>query len=108
MRVESGATTVVGVNRFIDDSPEPEIPAPDYSSLEADQVASLKDLKAKRNNPDVRSKLDELSRVAESLVSGPESPQMMERIIDAVRARATVGEIASTLETKWGRYSPRG
>ena len=30
----------------------------------------------------------------------------MPRIVDAVRARASVGEIADTLEAVWGRYQP--
>jgi methylmalonyl-CoA mutase N-terminal domain/subunit len=107
MRVESGATTVVGVNRFTDDSPEPDIPAPDYSTLEAGQVAALETLRSKRDESRVRSTLDQLTTSAEGLMSDSRSP-MMERIIEAVRARATVGEIASALETKWGRYAPRG
>jgi methylmalonyl-CoA mutase N-terminal domain/subunit len=107
MRVESGATTVVGVNRFTDDSPEPDIPAPDYSTLEAGQVAALETLRSKRDESRVRSTLDQLTTSAEGLMSDSRAP-MMERIIEAVRARATVGEIASALETKWGRYAPRG
>jgi methylmalonyl-CoA mutase N-terminal domain/subunit len=31
----------------------------------------------------------------------------MPRIIDAVRARATLGEIASTLAAEWGRHGTR-
>ncbi|NBW65959.1 hypothetical protein EBR44_09390 [bacterium] len=31
---------------------------------------------------------------------------VMARVIDAVRARATVGEISDTLESVWGRYRP--
>jgi methylmalonyl-CoA mutase N-terminal domain/subunit len=30
----------------------------------------------------------------------------MPLIIDAVRARATVGEISDTLEQAWGHYKP--
>ena len=107
MRVESGATTVVGVNRFTDDSPEPDIPAPDYSSLEAGQIASLAEVKSNRDNQKVQSTLEELARSGEGLMTDASRPQVMERIIDAVRARATVGEIATALETKWGRYAPR-
>jgi len=32
----------------------------------------------------------------------------MPLIIEAVRARATVGEIADTLATQWGHFRPRG
>jgi methylmalonyl-CoA mutase N-terminal domain/subunit len=107
MRVESGATTVVGVNRFTDDSPEPEIPAPDYRGLEADQVASLKELRTKRNNADVNKAIGALAESAADLMSESSTKAgVVERIIDAVRARATVGEISGALESKWGRYSP--
>jgi methylmalonyl-CoA mutase N-terminal domain/subunit len=109
MRVESGATTVVGVNRFTDDSPEPDIPAPDYGGLEADQIESLKDLRSKRGDSGVQSALAALSESAAGLMSDSGTqPRVMERIIDAVRARATVGEISTALESKWGRYSPKG
>jgi methylmalonyl-CoA mutase N-terminal domain/subunit len=34
------------------------------------------------------------------------NPRLMPLIIDAVRARATVGEIAETLAANWGFYRP--
>ena len=105
MRVESGATVVVGVNRFADDSPALEIPAPDYGSLEADQVSSSKETKRKRDSVAVRAALDALSKAASGLLrdDGPRS-QMMEPIIDAVRARATVGEISIALQSSFGSH----
>jgi methylmalonyl-CoA mutase N-terminal domain/subunit len=33
--------------------------------------------------------------------------QLMPIIIDAVRARATVGEVSDTLAANWGYYRPR-
>jgi methylmalonyl-CoA mutase N-terminal domain/subunit len=42
LRVESGATTVVGVNRFTNDDPPPAIPAPDYSALETSATPPLR------------------------------------------------------------------
>jgi methylmalonyl-CoA mutase N-terminal domain/subunit len=32
---------------------------------------------------------------------------LMEAILDAVRARATLGEISDVLRTVWGTYDPR-
>jgi methylmalonyl-CoA mutase, N-terminal domain len=32
--------------------------------------------------------------------------QLMPLVIDAVRARASVGEISDVLETAWGAYRP--
>ena len=107
MRVESGATVVVGVNRFTDDSSALEIPSPDYGSLEADQVASLKETKKKRDNAAVRAALDALTKSASGLLRDDVTrSHMMEPIIDAVRARATVGEISSALQSSFGSHDP--
>jgi len=38
--------------------------------------------------------------------SGGRRPPIVELIIDAVRARATVGEIADSLRATWGEYRP--
>ena len=107
MRVESGATVVVGVNRFTDESPALEIPAPDYGSLETDQVSSLAETKKKRDNNAVAKKLQALKDSAAGMLrdDGPH-PQMMEPIIDAARARATVGEISAALQSSFGSYDP--
>jgi methylmalonyl-CoA mutase N-terminal domain/subunit len=108
LRVESGETVVVGVNRFTDDSPDPVIPAPDYTGLEADQVSALGELRKRRDGPSVARTLSALTEGAGTLMrDDAERPLMMELIIDAVRARATVGEIASALQTEWGAYLPR-
>lgn len=107
LRVESGATVVVGVNRFTDDSPEPVIPAPDYSGLEADQVASLKEVRQRRDADAVAQALQSLETAAATLMKVPGPAGMMERIVDAVRLRATVGEIAATLQGQWKSYLPR-
>ncbi len=107
LRVESGATTVVGVNKFTDDEPPPPIPAPDYSRLEHDQVRSLADVKRKRDEQSVRRCLGSLSEGAASLLSKrDEGSHMMPLIIEAVRARCSIGEISDALESRWGRYSP--
>jgi len=107
LRVESGATAVVGVNRFTDDEPPPPIPSPDYSRLELDQVKSLAEVKRKRDEKAVSRCLEALSASAASLISERhERSHMMPLIIDAVRARCTTGEISDTLESQWGAYSP--
>jgi len=107
LRVESGAVTVVGVNRFTDDDPPPPIPAPDFSQLEAEQIRSLAGVKAKRDAGSVSRSLKALEMGAAALMeSATDSPPLMPVIIDAVRARCSVGEIASALQARWGIYSP--
>jgi len=106
LRVESGATVVVGVNRFTDDEPPPPIPAPDFSRLEQGQRASLAALKSSRDAKKVDGSLAAIGKSALAMVEGNDGPRMMPLIVDAVRARATVGEIASTLGAHWGHYDP--
>jgi methylmalonyl-CoA mutase N-terminal domain/subunit len=105
LRVESGATVVVGVNRFSDDAPERDIPAPDYASLEAEQIESLKAVRQARDQAAVTSTLQNLGQSAARVLgdNGPRE-QMMEPIIAAVRARATVGEISGTLRQSFGSH----
>ena len=108
LRVEAGEAVVVGVNRFNDGQDPPIIPAPDFSSLEREQVAHLARVKSSRDNARVAVALDAIGAVAKDYT--PEHTgarrELMPRMIDAVRARASVGEIADTLEKVWGRYRP--
>jgi len=91
---------VVGVNRFTDDSPPLKIETPDFSALEADQQARLAAAKQRRDSAAVTGVLASLRSAAEG------SAPLMPPILDAVRARATLGEISDTLRTVWGVYRP--
>lgn len=110
LRVEAGETVVVGVNRFGDGQDPPIIPAPDFTALERDQVARLAAVRAQRDPNAVETALQRLAEVAPQYDSGHSGPraELMPLIIDAVKARASVGEIADTLEKVWGRYQPGG
>ena len=108
LRVEAGETVVVGVNRFGDGQEPPIIPAPDFSALERDQVSRLSAVRAARDGAAVDAALQRIAEVAPQYLpahSGAREP-LMPRLIDAVRARASVGEIAAALEGVWGRYQP--
>ena len=119
LRVESGETVVVGVNRFDDGKEPPIIPSPDYSRLEGEQVARLQAVKRGRAAARVHAALAALSSAAASYADGAEGeggaaatgtqgglPPLMPLIIDAVRERATVGEISDTLQARWSLYRP--
>ncbi|WP_411279919.1 methylmalonyl-CoA mutase [Gemmatimonas sp.] len=108
LRVEAGETVVVGVNRFADGQDPPIIPSPDFSALEVGQVAGLTHIKASRDNAAVQAALQAIIDIAPEYLPahvGARAP-LMPRIIDAVRVRASVGEIADALEKVWGRYQP--
>ena len=103
LRVEAGETVIVGVNRFVDEEGPLSVPAPDYSGLEKAQVKSVKALRKKRNGVDVKGALDAIRTAS---AGDSRQSHLMPLIIDAVRARATVGEISETLAANWGLYRP--
>jgi len=107
LRVEAAETVVVGVNRFADDREPPSIPSPDFSALEREQVTRVRALRAKRDARRVDQALGALRAAAPVYAesSGARTP-LMPLIIEAVRARCTVGEISDTLRAVWGEYRP--
>jgi methylmalonyl-CoA mutase N-terminal domain/subunit len=100
--VEAGTRVVVGVNRYGDDAPPPPVPAPDYSALAEAQRRRLAEARRRRDGGAVARTLEALRAAAER----PDAP-LMPAIVEAVRARATVGEISDVLRAAWGVYRPR-
>ena len=108
LHVERGETVIVGVNRFTDGSQPPDIPAPDYSALARAQVERTRAARAARDARAVEDALAALRAAAPCYTdrSVAQRPPLMPLIIDAVRRRATVGEIAGALAAVWGVYQP--
>jgi len=97
--VEAGKQVVVGVNEYVTGEPVPPIPAPDYSKLAEQQRRRLAELRGERDGGRVTHTLGALEAAARAA----DAP-LMEPILDAVRARATVGEISDVLRAVWGVY----
>ncbi|MFL5533319.1 MAG: methylmalonyl-CoA mutase [Gemmatimonadales bacterium] len=97
---ESGDRVVVGVNRFSDDSPPLSIQTPDFTALEQQQRSSLAEIRRRRDSKKVRATLDSLQQAAAG------ADRLMPFIIEAVKARATLGEMSDTLRSVWGVYRP--
>ena len=108
LRVEAGENVVVGVNRFTDGNDAPSIPAPDFSTLEREQVARVATVRASRDNAAVAAALAAIGAAAPPYAESAEASRtpLMPLIVDAVRARATVGEISDALRSVWGEYRP--
>jgi len=106
LRVERGDAVIVGVNRFADGSDAPVVPTPDYSALERDQVSRLAEMRARREAAAVLAALHALRDAAGDYVqpTAANRTPLMPLIVDAVRARATVGEISDCLRERWGTY----
>jgi methylmalonyl-CoA mutase N-terminal domain/subunit len=97
---ERGELAVVGVNKFTDDGPPLAIETPDFPGLEARQRARLAAVKARRNAVQVESALAAVSAAAAD--AGP----LLPCIVEAVGARATLGEISDALRRVWGVHRP--
>jgi methylmalonyl-CoA mutase N-terminal domain/subunit len=108
LRVEAGETIVVGVNRFADDNEPPTIPTPDFSALEREQVGRVRSVRAGRDAARVEATLAAIRSAAppyaEPTAGG--RPELMPLIVEAVRGRATVGEISDALRSVWSEYRP--
>ena len=104
-RVEGGETVIVGVNRFTDESEALTVPLPDYAGMERGQVARLAEARSARDAGKQTAALSALGVAAASVKQGS-TPPLMPLVIDAVRARASVGEISDALAAAWGRYVP--
>jgi methylmalonyl-CoA mutase N-terminal domain/subunit len=96
--IESGERPVVGVNVHDEDEGPLRIGQPDYSALERQQREKLAALKGRR---DARLVVGALAAVRE--VARGEG-NLMPRIVDAVKAEATLGEISDALRSEWGTY----
>jgi methylmalonyl-CoA mutase, N-terminal domain len=97
--IEAGEEIVVGVNKYTDGRPVETPPMPDYSALAAKQIARLNQVRGARNAERVKAALDALTAAA----AAPGAP-LMELIVEAVRARSSVGEITVAMEKVWGRF----
>ncbi|HET8624126.1 MAG TPA: methylmalonyl-CoA mutase family protein [Gemmatimonadales bacterium] len=97
---ERGEITVVGVNRFTEDAEPPLIEAPNFPELEERQRRRLAAVKAARDD----NRVAEALKCVGSAAAG--SASLMPPIVEAVRARATLGEISDAMRTVWGVYRP--
>lgn len=96
--VDSGEQVVVGVNKFATEE-EPALKLLEIDeSAEKKQIERLRKLKRERDNEKVGQVLDKVHQVAKS------NENIMPVLIEAVKAYATVGEIADALRDVFGEY----
>ena len=98
--IESHERTVVGVNRFTSEAEEAYEPLRVDPTIEADQARRLSQLRAERDNDLVAAHLDSLRKAATG------SDNVLVPMREALRARATVGEVSDALRDVWGTYTP--
>ncbi len=100
-RIDSGAQTVVGVNKFLLEEDE-DVPvlSVDNAAVRDMQLAKLARLKAERNEADVQTALDAIDKAASS-----GKGNLLELAVNAARAKATVGDISEAVERSQGRHT---
>ncbi|MEV7853525.1 methylmalonyl-CoA mutase family protein [Streptomyces sp. NPDC088135] len=100
LETDSAERVVVGVNRFRLDEEEPYEPLRVDPAIEAEQAARLTELRAGRDQDAVDTALARLRKAAEG------TDNVLYPMKDALRVRATVGEVCDALREVWGRYVP--
>jgi methylmalonyl-CoA mutase, N-terminal domain len=101
--VEQGRRLIVGVNAFEGGNEEDMLEILRISpQVEAEQVARVGEVRAKRDQARVTRALAELRRVAAT-----PAENTMPAIVDAVRAYATEGEIMGVLGDVYGIYTEK-
>ncbi len=99
-RIDSGKDVIVGVNKYKLAKEDPiEILEVDNHAVRENQVKRLNAIKAKRDGAKVKAALDALTACAET-----GKGNLLDLSIQAIRLRATVGEVSDALEKAWGRH----
>jgi methylmalonyl-CoA mutase N-terminal domain/subunit len=104
-QIEDGSRVVVGVNRYTTPEEEAYQPLRVDPAIEAAQAARLERLRAERDGTEVRRQLDLLQKAADGSDTGADN--VLYPMRDALRAKATVGEVCGALRDVWGIYRPR-
>lgn len=100
LRKQSGEKPVIGVNCFVDDTPDPLIHTHPYDQSTAmRQVSRTQRVRAERDQATMERLLKELVETAKD-----PSKNMMPVTIELVRAGSTMGDIVETLKGVWGTY----
>ena len=99
-RIDSGNQTIVGINKYRLEKEDPiDILAVDNTAVRKQQVQRLQELRAKRNNDDVRRALDAITRCVET-----GEGNLLELAVEAAKVRASLGEISDACEKIVGRH----
>lgn len=100
LEIDEGERTVVGVNKYTLDEEEAYEPLRVDPQIEVDQRERLAALRAERDNDAVAAALSALQAAARG------TDNVLYPMREALRARATGGEVAHALREVWGVYQP--
>jgi methylmalonyl-CoA mutase N-terminal domain/subunit len=100
--IEEGQKVVVGVNRYVSTDGEPMEVLPVDAFLQEAQAQRVREVRARRDQGAVDLALADVSAAA----SGTEN--LLVPMKEALRRRATLGEVSDVLRSVFGTYTPGG
>lgn len=101
-RLDSDQDIIIGVNKLhYEDGFSFEIVEIDNEEVKKQQVEKINALKSSRDQHRVNEILHKLKKATES-----KTDNLLEIVVEAALARATLGEISMALEEKYGRFKP--
>ncbi|MBQ0825109.1 acyl-CoA mutase large subunit family protein [Streptomyces tagetis] len=100
LEIDHQERTVVGVNKYVLDEEEPYEPLRVDPQIELDQRERLAALREERDGDAVLRALDALRAAARG------TDNVLPPMREALRLRATAGEVAHALRDVWGTYVP--
>ena len=105
-RIDSGSQTIVGTNKYRLEHEDPiDILEIDNTAVRLQQEASLKELKAHRDEEQVKKDLAAITECVREFNEGKKSEHnLLDLAVIAAGHRATLGEISDACETIVGRY----
>ncbi len=105
-RIDSGVQTIVGTNKYRLEHEEPiDILEIDNTAVRLQQEAALKELKANRDEEQVKKDLAAITECVREFNEGKKSQNnLLDLAVIAAGHRATLGEISDACEAIVGRY----
>jgi methylmalonyl-CoA mutase len=104
-RIDSGQDVIVGVNKYKLKTQDPvDILQIDNVKVREGQIERLKHIRATRDAARVQAALEALTACAHAGAAGEPAGNLLALSVEALRARATVGEVSDALETVFGRH----
>ena len=99
-KIDRKDSVIVGVNKYqLKEEAPIDILEIDNSAVRISQIKRLNDIKGKRDSKAVEAALNALTQAAKD-----NSGNLLELAVEAMRVRATVGEVSDALEKIYGRY----
>ncbi|MGD9308872.1 MAG: methylmalonyl-CoA mutase [Desulfosarcina sp.] len=97
-RIDQGLDVIVGVNKYKIDEDTPMDVLEVSEQVREDQISLINKLKSDRDDAAARSALNGVTQAAE------DGGNLLAASIEAIRARATVGEVSDAMEKVFGRF----